>query len=184
MRPKIKRAAPLLISFAVFIPCVLIIGYVLNNVVVFQNPETAFRFSQYKNPDITIIGEESALVVAHNGDETNLGIILKSEDGWKIGSARLSQTRMVYQYVGNGLLIKVWNQSSTNDYYVIAHGFGIDISMGELEIYDECGSEFINYADSYGYRYYAYIKSYDGLYTLYINDEMYELDFYLKFEIG
>jgi|GEM_PF-5039724 len=171
--------------FAIFIIWAIAGEYVKDNLMVFKSPEAAFRSSYFRAPDVTVMGDESAFMFTRGGiTQGNSEIALKTENGWKLDYSRISKMVSVCSYYADGLSISVLSHIYVEDYYVSISQFNynFDVSDEPLEIYDECGSEFIRYEGITGagriyYRYYAYIKDYDGLYTIYINDEMYELRF-------
>ena len=160
--------------------------YVKENYMFFKSPEAAFRAVYLRSPDVIIMGEESAYVFTHNGAFQVLSdIALKSEKGWWIDDSRTStwmhvgmhnEYRMV-EGTGYSLQISVVTPVAVEDYYVRVNLSYAYLSGEKPIVYDECDSEFIVYLGSWGCTYYAYIKDYDGLYTIYVNDEAYELEF-------
>lgn len=132
MRLRRRLAAPgavvaILTVFSLFPPEVAFLS--------FSSPPEAFAYNNIGRVELTVTGEESALVAAHSGDHDTIRIVAKNGERWKAGIGW--NTTTVSHKVADGVVITVYRYRSTNEYYVSLS----NTNGGALDITDIGGAD-------------------------------------------
>ena len=101
----------------------------------FSSPQEAFAYNNIGQIELTVTGEESALVAAHSGDHDTIRIVAKTGERWKAGIGL--DTKTVSHKVADGVVITVYRYRSTNEYYVSL----LNANGGEMDIADTGGAD-------------------------------------------
>lgn len=91
---------------------------VVNDLVLYESPEKAFAAAHNGRirAQCVLTGEETALVLGHDENETVYSIVDRTEKGWKIGSTGKIVTSK--QLLPDGSTVMVFHKRDTADYYV------------------------------------------------------------------
>ena len=101
----------------------------------FSSPQEAFAYNYIGQIELTVTGEESALIAARSGDHDTIRIVAKTGERWRAGIG--TDIKTVSHKVADGVVITVYRYRSTNEYYVSL----LNANGGEMDIADTGGAD-------------------------------------------
>ena len=164
-----KRNHILLLASSLILIVVLSLTPIENTFITFSSVEDSYRYNRVGKVESVIEGKATDLVVGKNNTIFNQEIIPKSQSGWKLGMPL--DTKTVKKVISDGLEIRVYQHSTTEDCYLSV----LDVNGIINEILDNIQSSFFKIENSDNilkkptYTYYSYLGKYRGEYILFVN---------------
>lgn len=135
-----------------------------NNFITFSSPENIWIYRYGCEPEIAILGDESAIVLGEYMGKNVQTTAVRSGGGWKIGNDG-NLTVMDHFFVQD-ILITLEQYSGKRDIFMkVVNTEGL-----LLNIADDYNTEFHEVKNSESSVYYGYVPHYEQGYVLYIND--------------
>lgn len=137
----------------------------------FDSPTAVYKYLYLgkSNIELVVEGDSCDFVVGHNDESDTYLIVLKAENGWKIGIG--SNIKKPIQKLSDGVVVYIYRYKDTSDYFITV----LDTKGGESTISDEYNTEFLSlekdneFLEKTFVTYYAHIRDISPQYTLTVN---------------
>lgn len=139
----------------------------------FDSPAGAFAFKNRGKVILTLEGEESAYVLAEDGqDSYAYDYIAKKDDKWCVVSGMTKRPTMI---VNDTASVLIYQFRNTDDYYIAVRSHGNE----EVTVSDNRGTVFHKIGKSHtieditvsDYTYYGYVHHIDASYQIKVDEE-------------
>lgn len=157
------RFKAVLIIFAVIISFSHVVQFE-NYLITFSSPHNIWIYKYGCEPEIALLGDESAIVLGEYMGKNVLTTAVRSGDGWKIGND--GNLTVIDHFFVQDILVTLEQYSGKRDIFmkvVNTEGFPINVL-------DDYNTEFHEVKNSENGVYYGYVPHYEQGYVLYIND--------------
>ena len=135
-----------------------------NNLITFSSPRNIWRYKYCNEPEIAILGDESAIVLGEHMAKNVLTTAVRSGDGWKIGND--GNLTVIDHFFVQDILVTLERYSGKRDIFMkVVNTEGLPINIA-----DDYNTEFHELKNSESSVYYGYVPYYEQGYVLYIND--------------
>lgn len=144
-----------------------------NAFVTFSSPESAYRYMYMDKVELVVEGTNTALVYGGESNDYSYTIMVKSDNGWKLGLPLEIKTN-TSESLSYDFTTYVDQYKDSGEYYItIFNRDGAAASVTDnrnSKFY--CLDQFSNGDDKSFYSYHAYVHDLDDKYTLIVNGKV------------